>query len=223
METRTPGPAGPSVATPQHRALASTSRVAILRLVRAAPDGLTAGEVAATTGQHLSTTRAHLDRLVAARLLVRDRSPDGTPGRPAWRYRAAEPDPAPAPYRSLAAALLDHLAASPAPGATAARAGQGWGRRLAAASAGGDAARAVVRIFDGLGFAPVLVGEREVRLRACPFLDLVAEHADTMCGLHLGVARGVLAAIGMPDTAIELDPFGAPDACVLRLPTSSPS
>src|SRR5690554_2173224 len=109
MGSPRPGPRGETVRTPQHRALASVSRVAILRLVRSAPPGLTTDEVATAMGLHRSTTRAHLDRLVVAGLLVRERGPAGTPGRPAWRYRPAAPDPAPAPYRALAAALLRHI------------------------------------------------------------------------------------------------------------------
>ncbi|HEX7746808.1 MAG TPA: transcriptional regulator, partial [Micromonosporaceae bacterium] len=50
METPRTGPSGETIDTPQHRALGSTSRAAILRLVRAAEGGLTAGEVAQSIG-----------------------------------------------------------------------------------------------------------------------------------------------------------------------------
>lgn len=222
------GPAGEPVDTPRHRALSSTNRVAILRLVRTADTGLTAGDVAEHTGLHLSTTRAHLERLAAAGLLERQRDGGGVPGRPAWRYRSAAPDPAPAPYRALAAALLTHLAGDgPDTGHAAARAGQAWGTRLAAeaTAASDDPVTAVTRVFDTLGFDPkaapaVDAGAGDVvdiRLHTCPFLELIADHGDTMCGLHGGVARGVLRARGAADTTVELLPFAAPDACVLRL------
>ncbi|MEU0557290.1 helix-turn-helix domain-containing protein, partial [Dactylosporangium sp. NPDC006015] len=87
METPSVGPSGETIDTPQHRALGSASRVSILQLVRAAGGGLTAADVVAETGLHLSTVRAHLDRLAETGLLVKARASGGQPGRPAWRYR----------------------------------------------------------------------------------------------------------------------------------------
>lgn len=230
MENPRRGPAGETIHTPQHRALGSESRVVILRLVRGAESGLTAGEVAARTGQHLSTTRTHLDRLAEAGLLVKARASGGQPGRPAWRYRAAAADPAPAPYRALAAALLGHLSS---PGgdarAAAAQVGERWGRQLAAVTPSReDPVETVVEVLEGLGFGPrrpaaVAHHMAEVHLHACPFLDLVSQNPDAMCGLHLGVIRGVLQHRGAPNDAAVLEPFGAPSACVVRLPVPSPS
>jgi predicted ArsR family transcriptional regulator len=155
METRGTGPSGETIDTPRHRALGSASRVAILRLVRAADAGLTAGDVAERTGLHFSTVRAHLERLVEAGLLIKARASNGGPGRPAWRYRAAAPEPAPAPYRTLAAALLEHLATAGGGVPAAARAGQAWGRRLAAAlPQPASAVEATVTVLRDLGFDP---------------------------------------------------------------------
>ncbi|MFI7542827.1 helix-turn-helix transcriptional regulator [Actinoplanes sp. NPDC049599] len=232
METPRIGPTGETIDTPRHRALGSTSRVSILRLVQESPGGITAAEVAARTGQHLSTTRAHLDRLTDSGLLVKARASGGQPGRPAWRYRAAagDPAPAPAPYRALAAALLDHLtgAAGDVRDA-AARVGQEWGRHLAAAGPRrADPVGSVVTVLDGLGFgprrqpAPAGGTEAEVHLHTCPFLELVGRSPDAMCGLHLGVVRGILEHDGASPDAVVLEPFGAPDACVVRLLTPAP-
>ncbi|HET8681886.1 MAG TPA: helix-turn-helix domain-containing protein [Micromonosporaceae bacterium] len=230
METTRIGPVGETVDTPRHRALGSASRVAILRLARAAPGGVTIADVAAETGLHLSTVRAHLDRLVEAGLLVKARGGAGAPGRPAWRYRAAAPDPAPGSYRGLAAALLDHLGTDTGDGrSAAARVGEAWGRRLAAEEPGTAPADGLLRVLDWLGFAPVSAAPApggaagaaaaEVHLRACPFLDLVADNPEVMCGLHLGVVRGVLAELGSAAVdAATLEPFGAPAACVVRVP-----
>lgn len=225
METPRVGPTGETIDTPRHRALGSTSRVTILRLVRAAESGITAAEVAARTGQHLSTTRAHLDRLAKAGLVVKARASGGQPGRPAWRYRAVDADPAPAPYRALAAALLDHLSDDRGDvRESAAQVGQGWGRHLAAANPDHeDPVDSVITVLDGLGFSP----RREppdhpdatrVHLYTCPFLELVDRNPDAMCGLHLGVVRGALERHDMPDgSTVALEPFGAPAACVVRL------
>jgi len=224
METGSKGPAGETIDTPQHRALGSASRASILQLVRAAGTGLTAADVVAETGLHLSTVRAHLDRLAETGLLVKARASGGQPGRPAWRYRSATADPAPAPaaYRVLAAALLEHL--SRAGGDTrevAAQAGESWGRQLAAAARPHpDAVDAVVEVFDGLGFAPQRPPAEPgtIHLHTCPFLELVGQNPDAMCGLHLGVVRGILAERGASGEGAVLEPFGAPSACVVRVP-----
>jgi predicted ArsR family transcriptional regulator len=217
------GPSDGSNDTPQHRALGTASRAAILRLVRAADSGLTAADVVAQVRLHPSTVRAHLEQLVDAGLLMKARASDGAPGRPAWRYRAAAAEPAPGPYRALAKALLDHLAAS---GATAAmQAGQEWGRQLAATTV--DAAGALdaaIQVLHGLGFDPRLrtasAEQAEIHLHTCPFLDLVKEHPDVMCALHAGMIRGVVQASGAPRARAALEPFAAPTACVVRLQLS---
>lgn len=186
---------------------------------------MTAGEVADATGLHLSTARAHLERLTGTGLVVRARASGGVPGRPAWRYRSAAPDPAPALYRYLAAALLEHLAASGGDTrAEAALVGERWGRRLAPADGDAvDPVTATLEVLDGLGFDP----ERRpdpaagdpvtIHLYTCPFLELVRANPDAMCGLHLGVVRGVLSQCGADAATAVLEPFGAPDACVVRL------
>ncbi|MEV0895678.1 helix-turn-helix domain-containing protein [Actinoplanes sp. NPDC049802] len=229
METRWVGPNGGITDTPRHRALGSDSRATILRLIQDSDGGMTASDVAARTGQHLSTTRAHLDRLIDAGLLVKARSSGGLPGRPAWRYRAATADPAPAPYRALTAALLDHLTADGADGrATAGRAGRDWGRRLAeAAHTTGDPVQAVATVLDGLGFAPSVQpgtadGEVVVHLLTCPFLDLVGRNPDAICALHAGLVRGVLDHHRAESGEAVLEPFGAPSACVVRMRAGSP-
>lgn len=226
METSQPGPAGETVDTPQHRALGSASRAAILRLV-GSETGLTGAEVAARTGLHPSTVRVHLERLVETGLLVRARASGGAPGRPPWRYRVAAEQPAPAPYRALARALLDHLATTGGGTRAAVAAGRAWGRGLAeAVAAPADPAGTTVTVLQRLGFDPRRPpgsaagdpgGRIEVHLHTCPFLELVGEHPDVMCGLHAGMLQGVLQAAGAPDGQAVLEPFAAPTACVVRL------
>lgn len=291
MKTSRTGPVGETIDTPRHRALATASRVAILKIVRGTDGGMNTAEVAERTGLHLSTARAHLDRLVEAGLLVKARASGGQPGRPAWRYRAtADETPAPAPYRSLAAALLEHLGGADGDvRAVAGRIGRTWGRHLAAATErSDDPVKAVLTVLSGLGFNPRLAepgttapgaagtgaaeagaagtsttepsattagattasettasttttgaaGQpvaavqpvaaaqagtpeqpiaAEVHLHTCPFLELVGRNPDAMCGLHVGVIRGVMEYAGAPNGNAVLEPFGAPTACVVRL------
>lgn len=224
MEAARTGPDGETIDTRQHRALGAVSRVSILGIVRAAEGGVTIAEVGERTGLHPSTARAHLDRLVGAGLLVKARASGGQPGRPAWRYRLAAAEvPAPAPYRALAVALLDHLARRTGGDlrAEATRAGQDWGRHLAAVTPPGeDPTDVLLHVLRGLGFNPRLhrTGERtEIHLHTCPFLELVNRNPDAICNLHVGVVRGVLEHAGTPPTDAVIEPFGAPDACVVRL------
>jgi predicted ArsR family transcriptional regulator len=81
----------------------------------------------------------------------------------------------------------------------------------------------VITVLDGLGFTPRRqppdTGDSvQVHLYTCPFLELVGQNPDAMCGLHLGVVRGILSRDGVPEDSVLLEPFGAPAACVVRLP-----
>ncbi|HEX5595481.1 MAG TPA: helix-turn-helix domain-containing protein [Micromonosporaceae bacterium] len=227
MDTPGIGPTAEMIDTPRHRALASAVRVVILHLVRRSPAGLTVAEVAAATDRHPTTVREHLDQLAAAGLVVRERGSGGTPGRPAWRYRAGQPPPAAAgPYRELAGALVDHIALTEEdPWTAGMAAGRAWGRKLASTTGPDEGARPgdrLIAVLDRLGFAPRVVRRADtepvlLHLHSCPFLDLVDSNPDVVCGLHLGVVRGVLGATGAPGGNARLDPFAAAGACVVRL------
>ncbi|KKK01520.1 transcriptional regulator [Micromonospora sp. HK10] len=232
METLRTGPVGETIDPHRHRALGTESRVSILGIVRAAEGGVTIAEVGERTGLHPSTARAHLDRLVGAGLLVKARASGGQPGRPAWRYRLAAGNeaPAPAPYRALAAALLDHLSRRTGGDvrAEATRAGQDWGRHLAAATPpGADPLDTLFEVLRSLGFSPRLHhsgdGRTEIHLHTCPFLELVKRNPDAICNLHVGVVRGALEHAGAPPAGAVVEPFGAPDACVVRLALPEPA
>jgi predicted ArsR family transcriptional regulator len=217
----------------------------MLELVRRADGGLTAAEVVEATGLHASTVRAHLDQLTESGLLTRQRSGDGSPGRPAWRYRAVPQtagssgsdrvggadgaEHADRPYRELAAALVGHLARdADDPHAAGVRAGRDWGRALAAPLNRSGPRTApldgLVKVLDQLGFSPRLakgrgLGAAVVQLRSCPFLDLAMTNPDVVCGVHQGVIGGALGALGASAADVELQPFAAPGACLVRVRT----
>jgi len=229
VSTKAIGPTGEVPDTSRHRALSAVSRVRMLTLVREAADGMTAAEVVDATGLHPSTVRAHLDQLTESGLLTRERHGDGTPGRPAWRYRAAPgADTATGTgvdiaYRALAAALVAHLARdADDPHAAGVRAGRDWGRALAAPLGRTAPVDGLLRVLDGLGFSPRVTrrpepGSAVMHLTTCPFLELAQASPDVVCGVHLGVIGGALGALGAGAADTDLQPFAAPGACVVHV------
>ena len=120
------------------------------------------------------------------------------------------------------AAELGAVGAGSGAGARAPDDGAGAGVDGDAAAEGdadADRARQVAALrehFGRLGFDPEIRGS-EVRLRRCPVLDLAHERTEVVCGVHLGLARGVLARVGGPVSATTIVPFAGPGYCVLRL------
>ena len=60
-------------------------------------------------------------------------------------------------------------------------------------------------------------GEREIRLRACPYRDVAREHPDVVCAIHLGLLQGALTQLGNPPTTVRLVPFVKPHLCLAYL------
>jgi predicted ArsR family transcriptional regulator len=112
--------------------------------------------------------------------------------------------------------------------ARSARSGTARSARSGTARSGPARTRAVgpidglVGVLDQLGFTPQVVSRDGpdagvVHLRTCPFMDLVANNPDVVCGLHLGVIRGALGGLGASTAGTELEPFGVEGACVVRV------
>lgn len=192
-------------ATDAYRVLSCESRQAILRLLQENGTRMGVEDVARGVGRHVNTVREHLDRMVAAGFL--DRAPEvrTTRGRPRMLYRAlptarvGDPDQ---PVRDqLVRVLLSEYGRPAVPRRPAAEeAGERWALDFPCPTAGHDEGTADSQMvaldnhFRGLGFDPVLdPASRTLRLGHCPFADLVTEHGDVVCGVHLGLARGMLA------------------------------
>ena len=60
-------------------------------------------------------------------------------------------------------------------------------------------------------------GEREIRLRACPYRDVAREHPEVVCAIHLGLLQGVLTQLGNRSTTVRLVPFVKPHLCLAYL------
>jgi predicted ArsR family transcriptional regulator len=200
-------------------ALSVPTRRRIFELVEAGPPvGVSA--LAGATGLHPNTVRLHLARLLDAGLITQETSPAGGPGRPGFLYRAAAPDPVRAAraYQQLAAWLAEAVRTRSSARAVGNRVGRDEAVRL---SRDGHAVPGLYRALERLGFAP----EREVEvtgardtlvLRRCPFAAAAADDPATICGLHLGIAEGIMTSAGDP-RVVGLDAVAAPRAGGCRL------
>ena len=95
----------PSSGLSHHQVLASTSRMAVLDLLRASDNGLGVVEVAAHVGLHQNTVRSHLDLLVEAGYAVRRTEAPSGPGRPRVVYEATGAPEGERNYQLLAEVL----------------------------------------------------------------------------------------------------------------------
>lgn len=209
----------------RERALAHESRVRLLDVLRHAERPMDAAEIAGELGLHLSTVRAHLRMMEQAGLVERQREDRVAPGRPRVLYTAAEPRDDQRPYRMLASVLAgcvtDHAGDA---AAVAEQAGWRWGRDLAgiperASGRSPEAARAVlVDVMREMGFDPV--GDPDagaLELHRCPFIEVVRDHPEVVCALHLGVMRGAVEGTTPPLEVEDLLPWVDDDHCVAHL------
>jgi predicted ArsR family transcriptional regulator len=217
--------------------LASTSRMAVLELLRTRAEPLGVGEVAHHVGLHQNTVRSHLDLLVDSGYAVRRNDTARGPGRPRMVYEATAAPEDERDYRLLAEVLAQHLlATSERPGEAALNAGCIWaglttrprdhddGAKSSAAppNRGDEAIEAVVWMLGDIGFAPALSADGTfINLRRCPFRELAESNPDVVCGAHLGMIQAALAELGAPVSATRLMPMVQPDLCIATLPRSA--
>lgn len=191
-------------------------------------------ELARRLRVHPNTVRFHLDALCRNGQVEQLLGDTAGPGRPPVLFRVTHRmDPAgPTNYRLLATMLTGHLAASGAdPAGTATELGRSWGSRLLDPDTPrrsrvnrGEVLTRLAGVLRDVGFAPEPpTGPRAatIRLRHCPFLDLVTENGDgagrVVCSLHLGLMQGVVTALTDSVVVDRLTPFVEPDLCVAHL------
>jgi predicted ArsR family transcriptional regulator len=194
--------------------LASTSRTAVLELLRSRGEPLGVVEIAEHVGLHQNTVRSHLDLLVDAGYAIRRSEAPSGPGRPRVVYEATAAPDGERDYRLLAEVLAQHIVAtSERPGEAAVNAGRSWAKLAERHQPGGDgtsgeapisedaAIAAVVRMLGDTGFAP----------------ELAVINPDVVCGAHLGIIQGALTELGGTVSATRLIPFVTPGLCVTTL------
>ncbi|MEV4823467.1 helix-turn-helix domain-containing protein [Micromonospora sp. NPDC049274] len=206
-------------------ALAVPSRRQILDRLRATDVPTDVKELAAATGLHPNTVRFHLEVLIEAGFVTGQPAQRGGPGRPHTVYRSVAPPVPTSGYQFLSTVLAAQLHRRDA-GELAEEAGNSWLRRGHAPTAptpGADpvstATTTALALFTELGFEPVHVGgaaSGQIDLRACPFIDVARQYPDVVCGMHLGLLRGVVEATA-PNVSADLIPFARPGTCVAQL------
>lgn len=198
----------------------SSSRAAVLgQLAEADGRPLRAQQIADALGQHVNTTREHLEGLVADGLATSTTDIPKGRGRPATLYSTGDSGSTwtvGRQYAALVDVLADHIAATEEdPGSYAFEAGQRWGERLLVEDRGADSGlEAVQRQFEEAGFEPERVAEGQWRLRRCPLLTGARKHPDIVCNVHAGLIATLLAGQGRP-SEVEVEPFSTPEACIV--------
>jgi predicted ArsR family transcriptional regulator len=182
-------------------------------------------EMAGRLGLHPNGVRVHLERLLEAGLVVRER-PRETIGRPRDMWSIA---PSARPGGDPPRAYIDlgrWLARVMSRGKTSLRAveasGREIGRTLAPEGGAGSREEQMYGALVSLGFQP----EREVNpagaltytLCNCPYRDVARESQQVVCTLHRGVTRGLLDVIA-PETQLAAFVPRDPDTagCLIEL------
>lgn len=222
----------PADSPPKSAPGARGRRDLILQMLRDSGRPRSIAEIADEMAVHPNTIRFHLDALVRAQRVEQLIGDTAGPGRPPVLFRASRRmDPAgPTNYRLVADILSNHFASSTDdPAAAAAELGRSWGpslveQRPRRALSKTQSVVQLVDVLDDLGFKPEPSSGRRataIRLRHCPFHDLVDTHGEMICALHLGLMQGALTEMRGPVTVDRLDPLVEPDLCVAHLaPTS---
>jgi predicted ArsR family transcriptional regulator len=233
---------GPDEATVRTVAtLDDPSRLALYRYVRASAGPVTREQAATGVGLTLKVATFHLDRLVAAGLLVASVDP-ATRHRPLGRlpkvYRPADielrltiPDRRPL---LLAELLLDAVCTA-APGESARdaalRAAEQKGQQIGAAArprrgrtraTPTDPLSAAEATLAAHGYEPTRVSADAVRLRNCPFKPLAEQATDLVCALNHRLVEGLLDGIQAEGLHAQLEP-GTSACCVIVRPNGNGS
>lgn len=210
----------------------------LYEVVTTSPAALSRDQAAAAVGVSRGVAAFHLDKLVAAGLLVADfaRPPGrkGGPGagRPTKFYRRHPAEIAvslPERRYALAGALFAEAVTAASAAQTdaqqearnaARRHGQMLGERWRPSTRRRVALPALLPVLVNQGYEP-FEDEGGVRLRNCPFRVLARQHTELMCGMNLELIRGLLEAVDATGVEAALDP--GVGRCCVRLTTTSRS
>lgn len=208
--------------------VASARRDVILALLRNSTEPRSIADIAQEMGLHPNTIRFHLDALVRDRRVDQLVGDTVGPGRPPALFRASRrmSPTGPTNYRLLAGIFTRYFATNADdPNGLATELGRSWGTSLvehqhSRAQSKTQTVAELIDLLGELGFDPEPPASRratQVRLRHCPFHELVEDHGTLICAVHLGLMQGAVDEIRGPVTVDRLDPLVEPDLCVAHL------
>ena len=189
-----------------HKALADDTRYRLYRFLRLSGRPVSVRELAARLSLHPNTIRPHLRRLEEAGLVASDsrRGGEAAVGRPQTLYTAIDREEREGRDYRLLADILASLSGSARQRDRATALAHDWGAYLVGRNAPRPGARRHVgpnlAVLQGAladaGFEPRFRRRSsrtvEISLRDCPFRDLLDEHRELMCAVHLGLLEGML-------------------------------
>jgi predicted ArsR family transcriptional regulator len=209
-------------------ALAQSTRADLFSLLGELRRPASTEELAERLRLHPNGVRTHLERLMEAGLLARERERQAR-GRPRdmWVISPeAQPggDP-PTAYAQLGRWLVRALVSGTTGVRAVEAAGRQIGRELAPHTTDAPREQQLYDVLTALGFQPRRAPQPDGRLtyclRNCPYRDVVRERQPLVCGLHRGMTRGLLDEIE-PKTRLSAfvpkDPYSAGCEITLRGP-----
>lgn len=210
--------------------LAEPTRRRVYDVVRRSDTPVTREAVADAIGITQRLAAFHLDRLADAGLVAVDyarppgRSGPGA-GRPAKRYAATSVELElalpPRQYNWVARILAAAIATKPKDAdASAIALARAEGKRAGELQRpprkprGRAAIEAAQQTLNHLGYEPVEDADQRVRLRNCPFHDVVDVAPGLICSLNEQLVAGVLEGLGVDDRCAARLDGAPPDCCV---------
>lgn len=215
-----------AVRAQRHHLLSDDSRLAIVEALAEGSRGIP--ELSRLVGLHRTTVHGHLEKLLAAGVVVEDPGVPGGRGRPSKRYRLRIPilggDAESSLFVGSLVALLRKAYGEEAP-AAAEEEGLRRGRELGHSfhhPSLEQTAREVADTLEHLCFAPTRPVRRNealaVDLQNCPFrVDPADPDGPIVCAFHEGLVRGVAEIASGEEVAARVVPFSAPGLCRVEL------
>ncbi|MDA8291158.1 MAG: metalloregulator ArsR/SmtB family transcription factor [Actinomycetota bacterium] len=195
-------PGIPDDLQPRARALGDPTRFRIFCYLVEAERPVGVAELTDHVGLNHNAVRQHLAVLRSAGLVDESTEARARPGRPRLVYRvgreAAGGFGVPGPYERLSALLAEVVRTGDSPEAVGLRAGRSRAAQLGGVGHGSPF-RAIEEELSYAGFRPEWRGHgdpRELVLHRCPFESAAVASPSTVCGVHLGLARGLAEGIG---------------------------
>ncbi len=199
-----------------HKALADGTRYRLYRYLRLSGREVPIRELATRLSLHPNTLRPHLRRLQDAGLVRSEVRKAANVGRPQTLYASVDRQGREGRDHRLLADILAGLLTTSRQRGQAHDLAREWGAYLVGRSAprpgarrsGGVNLAALQEALDEAGFTPRFRRRSaktvDITLRDCPFRDLLDEHRDLVCAVHVGLLEGVL---GASRPALEMTSF----------------